>query len=50
MDYIKNFSWKSNNSSEGESIQLKSGTDDIYANNDSCLNKLKNFFISKIQE
>ena len=49
MDYIKNFSWNSNNSSEGESIQLKSGTDDLYSNNNSCLNKIKNFFISKIQ-
>ena len=49
MDYIKNFSWNSNNSSEGESIQLKSGTDDLYSNNNSCLNKVKNFFISKIQ-
>ena len=44
MDYIKNFSWNSNNSSEGESIQLKSGTDDLYSNNNSCLNKIKNFF------
>ena len=51
MDFIKNFSFGSDNSSEGESIQLKSGSssDDIYSNKESCLNKLKNFLISKIQ-
>ena len=50
MDFIKNFSWKSNSSSEGEEIQLKSGasSDDNYSSN-SCLNKIKNCFISKIQ-
>ena len=51
MDLIRNLSWKSDNSSEGESIQLKSGTssNDISSNTESCLNKIKNFLISKIQ-
>ena len=51
MNFIKNLGWNSNTNQEGEEIQLKGGTssNDIYQNNNSCLNKTKNFFISKIQ-
>ena len=51
MNFIKNLGWNSNSNQEGEEIQLKGGTssNDIYQNNTSCLNKTKNFFISKIQ-
>ena len=51
MDFIRNLGWNSNFNTEGEAIQLKAGTssNDFSPNNDSCLNKLKNFFVSKIQ-
>ena len=51
MDFIRNLGWNSNSNTEGEAIQLKAGTssNDFSPNNDSCLNKLKNFLISKIQ-
>ena len=51
MNFIKNLGWNSNRNQEGEAIQLKAGasSDDISLNNNSCLNKLKNFFVSKIQ-
>ena len=51
MNFIKNLGWNSNTNQEGEAIQLKAGTssNDISLNDNSCLNKLKNFFVSKIQ-
>ena len=51
MDYIKNLGWKSNSSSDGEAIELKEGTsyNDSPSNENSCLNRFKNFLISKIQ-
>ena len=52
MNFIKNLGWNSNTNQEGEAIQLKAGTssnDGISLNNKSCLDKLKNFFVSKIQ-
>ena len=51
MDFIRNLGWYSNSNTEGEAIQLKAGTssNDFSPNNDSCLNKLKNFLVSKIQ-
>ena len=51
MNFIKNLGWNSNTNQEGEAIQLKAGTssNDITLNDNSCLNKLKNFFVSKIQ-
>ena len=51
MDFIRNLGWNSNSNTEGEAIQLKAGTssNDFSPNNDSCLNKLKNFLVSKIQ-
>ena len=51
MNFIKNLGWNSNRNQEGEAIQLKAGTssNDITLNDNSCLNKLKNFFVSKIQ-
>ena len=51
MNFLKNLGWNSNTNQEGEAIQLKAGTssNDITLNDNSCLNKLKNFFVSKIQ-
>ena len=51
MNFIKYLGWNSNTNQEGEAIQLKAGTssNDISSNNNSCLDKLKNFFVSKIQ-
>ena len=51
MDFIRNLGWSSNSNTEGEAIQLKAGTssNDFSPNNDSCLNKLRNFLVSKIQ-
>ena len=51
MDFIRNLGWNSNSNTEGEAIQLKAGTssNDFSPNNDSCLNKLRNFLVSKIQ-
>ena len=51
MNFIKNLGWNSNTNQEGEAIQLKAGTssNDISLDSNSCLNKLKNFFVSKIQ-
>ena len=51
MDFIRNFSFSPNNSSEGEAIQLKAGTSstDASSTENSCPNKIKNFLISKIQ-
>ena len=51
MNIIKNLGWNSNTNQEGEAIQLKAGTssNDISLDSNSCLNKLKNFFVSKIQ-
>ena len=51
MEFIKNLGWSSNTNPEGESIQLKAGTssNDNPSNSNSCLNKLKNYLISKIQ-
>ena len=51
MDFIRNLGWNSNSNTEGEAIQLKAGTssNDFSPNNDSCINKLRNFLVSKIQ-
>ena len=51
MDFIRNLGSNSNSNTEGEAIQLKAGTssNDFSPNNDSCLNKLRNFLVSKIQ-
>ena len=51
MDFIRNLGWNSNSNTEGEAIQLKAGasSNDFSPNNDSCLNKLRNFLVSKIQ-
>ena len=51
MEFLKKFSWKSNSETEEEGIQLKAGTssNDFGSNNSSCLDKTKNFLISKIQ-
>ncbi len=51
MDFIRNLGWNSNSNTEGEAIQLKAGTssNDFSPNNDSYLNKLRNFLVSKIQ-
>ena len=51
MNFLKNLGWNSNTNQEGEAIQLKAGTssNDISLDSNSCLNKLKNFFVSKIQ-
>ena len=51
MDFIRNFGWNSSTNQEGEAIQLKAGTssNDFSPNSDSCLNKFKNFLVSKIQ-
>ena len=47
MDFIRNLGWNSNSNTEGEAIQLKAGTssNDFSPNNDSCLNKLRNFLL-----
>ena len=51
MNFIRNLGWSSNSNQEGEAIQLKAGTSsyDPPSDSNSCLSKLKNFFVSKIQ-